>query len=268
MPDTAFAALMDIVQNSNGKKRFRVPDDWMQGRTVFGGMAAAIVLKSMRGHVPQERKVRSLLFSFVGPLFSKPFIVRTRLLRSGKSVTTIESRLIQGDNICCTAVGSFGEDRNSKIQIKPIECPEMQAPSKGFELPYIEGLTPAFTRHFDYRWAIGELPFSGKGGKEIGGWINFREETTCLTEEWLVALADAWPTPVLSGLKEPAAASTLTWALGFVHLNRMTCSENEWWAYHCIVDSAERGYAHERSTIWDPEGQLAVFSQQTTTVFA
>ncbi|SLM31571.1 Acyl-CoA thioesterase II, putative (fragment) [Desulfamplus magnetovallimortis] len=112
------------------------------------------------------------------------------------------------------------------------------------------------------------LPFSGKGGDEIGGWISFREKIDCLTEEWLIALADAWPTPVLSKLKEPAMASTLTWALEFVHLDRMTCFDKKWWGFHCIVDSAERGYTHERSTVWDPEGQSVIFSQQTTAVFA
>ncbi len=268
MPDTAFSTLMDKVQNATGETQFHVPDDWMQGRTAYGGLIAAMALKSMRGHVSQERKLRSLIFSFVGPINFEPFFIQTQLLRSGKSVTTIESKLIQNNKICCTAVGSFGVDRNSKIKIAPIKRLEMQDPSKVIELPYIEGLTPAFTRHFDYRWALGEFPFSGKGGQEIGGWINFREKTNCLTEEWLIALADAWPTPVLSKLKEPAAASTLTWTLGFVHLDRLTCSENEWWAYHCVIDSAERGYTHERSTVWDPEGQLAVHSQQTATVFA
>lgn len=164
--------------------------------------------------------------------------------------------------------GKLWGDRESVIQITPVERENLTPPSKALELPYIEGMTPSFTRHFDYRWALGELPFTGQGGKVLGGWINFREETDCLTEEWLIALADAWPTPVLSRLKEPAAASTLTWALEFVHLDRVTCTENEWWAYHCTVDSAERGYAHERSIVWDPDGKLALFSQQTTTVFA
>lgn len=268
MTDTAFATLINKVQNTNNDTQFLVPEDWMQGRTVFGGLVAAMVLKSMRNHAPEDRKVRSLIFSFIAPLSADPFFIQTQTLRSGKSVTTIESRVIQNNAICSTAVGSFGGDRESKIQIEPTKRPKMQEPSKVLELPYIDGLTPAFTRHFDYRWAIGELPFSGKGGEEIGGWTNFREESNCLTEEWLVALADAWPTPVISKLKEPAAASTLTWALQFVHLNRVTCSENDWWAFHCVVDSAEKGYVQERGTIWDPEGQLAIFSHQTTTVFA
>ena len=268
MPDTHFAGLMEKIESPKEKIHLHVPADWMQGRTVYGGLIAALALKSMRAHVSPERKIRSLFISFIGPLDAEPFHIRTRPLRSGGSVTTVESRVIQNATICCTLMASFGADRDSQIRIPPVHRPNMPDPSRAFELPYIDGLTPAFTRHFDYRWAMGEFPFSGKGGLEIGGWINFREQTDCFTEEWLVALADAWPTPVLSQLTKPAAASTMTWSLGFIHLDRTICSENDWWAYHSFVDSAEKGYVHERNTLWDPEGHLAVFSLQTNTVFA
>jgi acyl-CoA thioesterase len=271
MPDaetTAFADLINRAENPGQKTSVRVPEDWMQGRTVYGGLASAMALAAMRGKVAGDRKIRSLLISFVSPLTAAPFGIETRELRSGKSVTTVESRIIQNGGVCLAAVGSFGGDRDSEIQMVPVKRPGMVSPSQALELPYIEGMTPEFTRHFHYRWAIGELPFSGKGGEQIGGWINFRQATDCLTEEWLIALADAWPTPVLSRLNSPAAASTSTWALGFVHLDRSACSENQWWAYHCEVDSAENGYVHERSRLWDPQGRLALYSQQTTTVFA
>lgn len=267
MPDTKFAEMMDRARTAAEETPLHIPEDWMQGRTAYGGMAAAMTLKSMRRHVPEGRKIRSLLFSFAGPLDSGPFAIQNQVLRSGKSVTTIESRIVQNDSICLAGIGSFGGDRNSKIQSEPAERLEMPDPSKAVEVPYMDGLTPVFTRHFTYRWAKGDIPFSGRGGRELGGWINFREQTSCLTEEWLIAMADAWPTPVLARLTEPAAASTLTWALEFVHFDRAACSENEWWAYYCKVDSAERGYAHERSTVWDPEGNLAVFSHQTVAVF-
>lgn len=268
MSDTRFAALMDEAMHTEAHTAFRAPEDWMQGRTVYGGLVSALALAAMRSHVPAERKIRSLMVSFVGPLTGEPFEIQARPLRSGKSVTTTEARIVQNGQICFTAVGSFGGERESGIRMAPGPLPEMVAPPQAMELPYIEGMTPAFTRHFSYRWAIGELPFSGKGSGELGGWINFREEATCLTEEWLVALADAWPTPVLSMLTEPAAASTMTWTLQFVHLNRDACSENEWWGYHCTVDSAEKGYVHERSTVWDPDGNLALFGLQTTALFA
>ena len=268
MPDTAFATLLDRAQGAAETTPLEIPGDWMQGRAGYGGLVGALALKAMRTQVLPERKLRSLLIAFVAPVGPAPFSIQIQPLRTGKSVTTVEAKVIQAGAVCCSAVGSFGGDRQSAVAIAPSGRPRMDSPAEALELPYIEGLTPAFTRHFSYRWALGDLPFSGKGGHEIGGWIQFRERTDCLTAEWLVALADAWPTPVLSMLTGPAAASTLTWELGFVHLNRDTCSENDWWAYHCAVDSSERGYVHERASIWDPEGRLAAYSRQTATVFA
>jgi acyl-CoA thioesterase len=268
MADTPFARLLDQAENVTETTPLKIPGDWMQGRAGYGGLIGALALKAMRARVPAERKVRSLLIAFVGPVGPAPFSIRVQQLRAGKSVTTVEAKVIQEDAVCCTAVGSFGGDRQSAVEIAPGACPQMAAPDEALELPYIDGLTPAFTRHFAYRWAQGDLPFTGQGGQALGGWIQFREDTDCLSEEWLVALADAWPTPVLSMLTAPAPASTLTWELGFVHLNRDTCTRNDWWAYRAEVDSSERGYVHEREFIWDPEGRLAAYSRQTLTVFA
>ena len=268
MQDTSFAALLDRVDGATDTTRLQLPEDWMQGRAGYGGLVGALALKAMRSRVPPARKVRSLLISFVGPVGPEAFSIHPRVLRSGKAVSHVEAKLVQKEAVRCVVLASFGGDRESAIRIDPAPRPEMVEPAKAIELPYIDGLTPAFTRHFAYRWALGELPFSGKGGHEIGGWIQFRERTDCLSEEWLVALADAWPTPVLAMLKAPAAASTVTWEMGFVHLNRQSCTENDWWGYHSVADSAENGYVHERGAIWDPEGRLAVYSRQTATVFA
>lgn len=268
VPDSSFASLLESVEGGSAAHRLRLPADWMQGRAGFGGLLGALALKSMRRHVPDQRKVRSLLIAFVGPVGAGEFSIAAGVMRSGKSVTHVQAQLVQHDQVCCVALGGFGAKRQSVIHIEPPGCPPMGDPGEAMELPYIEGLTPAFTRHFRYRWALGELPFSGKGGREIGGWIQFREASDCLSEEWLVALADAWPLPVLGMLAAPAAASTLTWELGFVHLDRQVCAENDWWGYHSTADSAEDGYVHERGAVWDPAGRLAMYSRQTSTLFA
>jgi len=268
MTNTAFASLLEDLERAAEGTELQIPEDWMQGRAGYGGLVGALALKAMRSHVGAQRKVRSLLIAFVAPVGAGAFTIQSRVLREGKSVSQVEAQVVQADQVCCTALASFGSDRDSVVRIEPASCPSMPSPDAAMELPYIDGLTPAFTRHFAYRWALGELPFSGQGGKEIGGWIQFRESTDCLSEEWLVALADAWPSPVLSMLTAPAPASTVTWELGFVHLERETCTENDWWGYHCAADSAEKGYVHERAAIWDPGGRLAAYSRQTATVFA
>ena len=266
MSDTLFSTMLENANCSETGTVQTLPKDWLQGRAGYGGLMGALALKAMRCHVPPMRKVRSLLISFVGPVAVGDFSIHAKILREGKSITQVEAKLIQAGQICCTALGSFGEDRESVIRIKAPSRPKMTLPEKAMELPYIEGITPAFTRHFVYRWALGELPFSGKESREIGGWIRFRESTDCLSEEWLVALADAWPTPVLGTLSAPAPVSTITWELEFVNLKKVVCSNNDWWSYHCAADSAENGYVQERGAIWDTDGQLTAYSRQAVSI--
>ena len=75
MPDTAFATLLDKAQNTTAEKRLCVPDDWMQGRTAYGGLVAA-----MLGMAPGSSVLLVLLsaltaaLSVVGDLFESPSI--------------------------------------------------------------------------------------------------------------------------------------------------------------------------------------------------
>ena len=135
----------------------------MQGRAGYGGLVGALALTSMRKHVPPARKVRSLLVSFVGPVGPGDFSIHARVLRSGKAVTHVEAKVVQREAVRCVVMGSFGGDRDSAIRIDPAPRPEMAGPAEALELPYIDGLTPAFTRHFAYRWALGELPLFRQG---------------------------------------------------------------------------------------------------------
>jgi len=38
MSDTMFATLIGKIQNAGESPQIHVPDDWMQGRTVYGGL--------------------------------------------------------------------------------------------------------------------------------------------------------------------------------------------------------------------------------------
>jgi acyl-CoA thioesterase len=139
MPDTDFATLLECAENVTEMTPLDVPGDWMPGRAGYGGLVGALALKAMRSQVPAERKVRSLLIAFVGPVGPAPFSIQTQKLRAGRSVTTVEAKVIQAGAVCCTAVGSFGGDRTSAIQIAPIGPPQMAGPDEALELPYIEG---------------------------------------------------------------------------------------------------------------------------------
>ena len=61
----------------------RVPDTWMQGRTAYGGLSAALALEAAIRSQPDLPPLRSAQIAFVGPLAGE-VTVETRLLRRGR----------------------------------------------------------------------------------------------------------------------------------------------------------------------------------------
>ncbi len=63
-----------------------VPEQWGQGRAVFGGMASALALAHLITELPANIPLRSVSVSFVAPLNAGAATVSRRILRQGKSV--------------------------------------------------------------------------------------------------------------------------------------------------------------------------------------
>lgn len=98
-----------MVDDASEVTRLHLPEDWMQGRAGYGGLVGALALQSMRRHVPQARKVRSLLISFVGPVGPEEFSIHTGVLRSGQTVTHVEAKLVQKEAVRCVVLGKLGK---------------------------------------------------------------------------------------------------------------------------------------------------------------
>lgn len=244
-----------------------LPADWGQGRAIFGGVIGAIALQAMRQQLADERPLRSLSISFIGPVQAEqPVTVTAEVLRQGKSVTQAEARLHQDGEVRLVALGSFGHGRESSVAVPAIEAPEAPAPEDCRELPMIEGVTPAFIRHTPMRFGLGGFPFTGHQGRTMGGWMRFAEPPASVREEHLVGLIDAWPPAVLPHLKKPAPASSLAWTMELMQ-PAPPIAPDDWLLYEAVVEQAADGYAQTRAGVWTAAGELVALSRQTVTVF-
>jgi acyl-CoA thioesterase len=244
-----------------------IPASWGQGRATFGGLVAALAFDVMASKVASGRAMRAMQVSFVGPVEPDvPAVFEAELLREGKAVSQVLGRILQNGETRLACLASFGGDRESSVQVAPSPAPAAAPVNQCQELPYIPGVTPEFTQHIDMRWAFGNMPFSGKGGRDMGGWMQFRETPSALTDAHIVALVDAWPPALLPHLKGPAPASSLSWALEIVH-PRPTMKPGEWLLYRATIDQAGAGYGHTHAGIWTESGELVALSRQTVTVF-
>ena len=88
-------SLVDILaaaETGENTLTARVPDTWMQGRTAYGGLSAALALEAAIRSQPDLPPLRSAQIAFVGPLAGE-VTVETRLLRRGRTAAYIEANV-------------------------------------------------------------------------------------------------------------------------------------------------------------------------------
>ncbi|MEL6349644.1 MAG: thioesterase family protein [Myxococcota bacterium] len=246
------------------RRVFQFPPEWGQGRATFGGIVSAAALFAMRQQISPERLPRSVMTSFVGPVSHDPADIRVQTLREGRSLTQMHAELVQDEQVRTTLQASFGAPRPSSIAISPEALGEPPAPDTLMEMPYIAGITPAFTQFFRYRWTSTDYPYTGSDTAKITGWCKHK---TAATEPYTAVLGmlDAWPSPVLSMLTSPAPASTVHWTVYFNDMPEQM--DDGWWFFRAEASHAQAGYVTMHNHIYRPDGKLAAQATQLVAVF-
>ena len=239
-----------------------VPEDWLQGRTLFGGLQAVVGLAAMRTLAPAAT-LRSLLVTFLAPVPGGPVQARARILRSGKSTTHVEGRIVDGDNTLAHMVGVFGLPRNSAVALRP-EQPGVK-PASTIELPWVPGVTPNFTQHFKARWIVGAPPWSGVVEPDNVIELGMRDSGKA-TESHVLAMADFIPPIALSYLKTPVAAASLTWMLELLPED-VGSLPLDGWRVDAQMTAAHSGYINQSLVLWGPGGVPVALGRQTMVVF-
>lgn len=259
---TLYSDLLRSMQTSAGACSINVPDDWMQGRSVFGGLQAAVLLRAMRTLVP-EVPLRCLQTTFVAPVPGGALRARAQVLRAGKSATHVEARIVDGEQTLATAVGVFGVARASVVSV----APQQQAVSsaKPIEFRFLPGLTPNFTQHFPSRWLRGKPPFTGDTVTEQVIDVGLRDGGPA-TEAHVLALADFIPPVALSLLSKPATGSSMTWMIELLR-DRFDDLPLENWRVDATLVAGRDGYTSQSAMIWAPGGVPVALSRQSMVVF-
>ena len=247
-----------------------LPAGWLQGRTLYGGLAAAMMMqKAVLSINDPAKHLLSTSVTFVGPVQQRPVRLTAEILREGKSVTTVEVRLWQDDAVQSILIASFGVARDSTIQVhQEASAPDYPAPESLFSIPPNVAM-PECYQQFEVRWAEVNLPCTGSDHPDFGGWCRFDSERHANRKfevADLMAIFDIWPPGVLPMFKQIAPASSLNWTVTYVH--PVQHQLNDWFKYKVFTDYAADGYATEHAYLWDAENRLIAIARQTVTVFA
>ncbi len=241
-------------------------EDWLQGRTAFGGLSAGLIVHAMSLSVEADRRLRSIAVSFVGPAPAGQHTIRLRKLREGGSVTHLAGELLCNGEVATSLLATFGKARASTIEEALPAMPDnVGSPDEAQMLPYLEGLTPNFTQHYQMAFAYGSLPQTGADNCDFGVWMRFKQATQ-MSMAALVALGDIPPMPGINRTKPPAVGSSLTWYLEFPN-DDIQQAADDWWYMDYRCQSASDSYFHNHGTIWDSSGRAVLYSRQIAMVF-
>lgn len=264
-----FSEVLASVREQDGAWTAAVPDTWGQGRTTFGGLLSALAVRAMRDLVPAA-PLRVLQTTFIAPVPPGAVRIEARVLRTGKSATHVEARLYDQGQVACLVVAIFGTARESALNIE-LQPPALRlTPEEARPFPWIEGITPAFTRHCEMRWASGKMPFQGASEPKTQIYVGFRDEHFAgsgpLGEAQLIGYADIIPSPGISMLRKPSPASSLTWTLEIL-TDDYGAARPGLWLMDAEVTSGRQGYLSQTATLWSPEWKAYALSRQSVVAF-
>ena len=258
-----FSEVLKSVRRDGDEWIASISEDWLQGRSAFGGLQAAVAVAAMRELVPGAVPLRSLQVTFVAPVAAGTVRIAAKILRQGKSVTHVEARLLDGDATACLVIGVFGAARASALRVWPAQ-PAVEAMAAPQVLRYVPGVLPQFTQHFDARWLQGGIPFSGSKQTAQVVEVGLKDEGTA-DEAQAIAFADFIPPVALSMLQQPAPGSSLTWMLELFADSRGLPLQA--WRIDAQLQVAQDGYTSQQVMLWGPNGEPIALSRQSMVVF-
>jgi hypothetical protein len=260
-----FSEVLDSIARRDGVWTAAVPEDWMQGRSIFGGLQSALALRAMRGLVPAALPLRILQTTFIAPVAGS-VTIEARVLRVGKGTTHAEARLVENGETMALVVGVFGRGRPSKAELMPQPAPIWGEAHDPFEFPVIAGLSAAFAQHFRMRLMTGPLPFTASKWPPRVTFDVSLHDLAPASEAHVVAIGDAIPPVAFAKLSEPAPGSSVTWTLEML-VDRFDDLPLAGWTVQAEVLAGHSGFTSQPSTIFAPAGRAVALSHQSMVVF-
>ena len=228
-----------------------------------GGFLAALVVRAVEHRLAgldgPVRAPRSITLHYPTVPENGDALVRTRVVRVGRSLATVAAELVQGDRVsvsalvACSPAWPGGEWSDNPM---PAVAPRGEVPliDRQMPLPYMQW--------WEQRPAIGPPLFSGSDRAETGGWLALLDGGP-LDAGAVAAMTDAWPPAAFARTTEPMGAPTVDLT---IHLRTALPSPSLPAGDAALVrftsSTAREGFFEEDGTIWAPDGTLLAQSRQ------
>lgn len=257
---TGIGAIIDALEPVAGGWRGTIPDNWLQGRTSYGGLSAALALHAAQRSDTDLPPLRSALVAFVGPL-SREVVIRATRLRRGRNAAWIQADVESAAGLGLRATFVFMGPVESKVDHRVGRAPDFPVPTPA-DTTYKGHKAIAFTQNFE----LVDRRDAAVGAAEWLRWVRLNEREGLDPMVELIAVADCLPPAALKLLGGPAPVSSMTWQLNL--LGPAPVTTDGWWLLRAAADYAHEGSSSQQMAIWNANGTPIADQLQSVAIFA
>lgn len=239
-----------------------VPPGWSQGRTTYGGLVAAYLVRAAQAADP--RSIRSADVYFLEPVRPGPVRLRVDGRRQGKHLTHLAIAMEQDGRPAASGRFLLAEVGDGPFDLLPVAPVPEKSLEQAAVVPHLDGLMPEFLRNLEVRFGEGDFPMSGAEHAVGGGYV--RNLGPARGPAALMTHMDAWPPPVLALVDRPVAASSVRWHVQF-HADVDSAQGRQWSWFRCEAPWRS-GSLSTVTGMLVREGVPVAYSEQTVVMYA
>lgn len=256
---SALRTAIEGLSADEGTWSVEAPVAWSQGRTLYGGMTAALCFEAARRVAP-VMPLRSAHVLFAGPA-GGTLTLRPKLLRAGRSSAAVSVGCLAEAGEAALATFAFGSDRESLVD--QAASPRALPPEPPENCPVFIERTGGFHERFELRLAEGSALMSG-GAPDFSVWVRFREPPDVDQMTALLALADALSPAAMACFPERAPISTIAWSIDFLE---EVHAVDGWYLLRSASEHTRGGYSTQAMDLWDARGRYLAIGRQRVAIF-
>ena len=231
-----------------------IGDEWLQGRTAYGGLSAAVALAAIQATYADLPPLRSAQIAFVGPLSNEVRAVPA-LLRRGKNSAFVACDVSSGDDIGLRTLFLFMASRPSAITHLDLTAPDFALTDARVDPVKVP---QGFLKNFELS------PWEMADGT-VRRWVRLHNREGIDPAVELIAVADALPPAAMTLAREWGPISTTTWQLNMVTDHPV--SDDGWWLLEARTLHAGDGSSSQTMTIWNRDGEPVATATQSVALF-
>lgn len=260
-----FQTLIEDMSPKDGGWLATIPVTWRQGRTAYGGLTLGLSFAAVEKTIPDLPPLRSAVINFIGPVTGDP-VFKSRLLRKGRNVTSIEVIGRVAEDIISSVTFIFGATRESVLQ-QDFPASHAKAPEdcEPFTPEFARNFVPKFFHNFDTRLIDGARPVTGAKRGYIRTWSRHYDVASRMGVAAFLTLSDVLPPAAMPMLTQLGPISSVNFMFN-VLVDNPTTSEG-WWQVETALSAAQGGYSSQVMRFWNTDGVLVAEGMQSVAIF-